>query len=137
MKDFKPTNYTLSSVKSGKQFADGGWTLDAPDEGGATLIRAIYEQKQLTLKDASNGLFMFADWLPMRRKVDGSAAPVTYKSVGLAKHLGLNNLYITFNGYWPERNAKMRTCSFKETEAYTVASRLEKEIGRASCRERV
>lgn len=122
--DFKPTNYDLRSVKTGNTFADAGWTLDAPGEDGATLIRTQYEKRQLTVRDAQQGLFRFADWLPMKRAISGSAAPVTYKSDGLASHLGLSNLYITFNGYWPERGAMMRTCSFKETEAYTVASRL-------------
>ena len=51
------------------------------------------------------------------------AAPITYRSEGLAKALGLENLYITFNGYFPERGAKMMTCSFKETEAYSVCAR--------------
>lgn len=54
----------------------------------------------------------------------GSAAPVTYKSKGLAQAMGLRNLYVTFNGYWPEKGAFMRTCSFKETEAYSVCARI-------------
>jgi len=57
----------------------------------------------------------------------GSSAPVTYKSEGLAKELGLSNLYITFSGYWPEKGANMKTCSFKETEAYSVCGRLNPE----------
>ena len=36
----------------------------------------------------------------------------------------LKNLYITFNGYYPEIGANMRTCSFKETEAYSICARL-------------
>ena len=48
---------------------------------------------------------------------------MTYKSEGLAEYLGLSNLYITFNGYWPERNAMMKTGSFKECEAFTVCAR--------------
>lgn len=36
----------------------------------------------------------------------------------------MTNLYITFNGYWPEKGAYMKTCSFKETEAYSVCARL-------------
>ncbi len=46
---------------------------------------------------------------------------MTYKSKGLAAHLGLENLWITFNGYYPAIGATMTTCSFKETEAYSVA----------------
>lgn len=123
MNDFKPTQYTLESVKSGKQFNDAGWTLESPDEKD-TLIRTIYAQKQIDVKPLSAGLFRFADWLPTNRKIVGSSSPVTYKSEALAKHLGLTNLWITFNGYWPEREATMMTCSFKETEAYSVAARL-------------
>ena len=50
---------------------------------------------------------------------------MTYKSKGLAAHLGLENLYITFNGYYPAIGAHMTTCSFKETEAYSVCARID------------
>ncbi|MCW3785701.1 cysteate synthase [Plebeiibacterium sediminum] len=128
-KDFKPTPYILESVNTGKQFNDEGWTLDAPGEKQPTLIRAVYEKKQIDVKDESYGIFRFADWLPVHKMLEGSSAPVTYKSEGLAKKLGLNNLYITFSGYWPEKGANFRTCSFKETEAFTVGGRLSTENG--------
>jgi cysteate synthase len=57
--------------------------------------------------------------------LENSKAPVTYKSKGLAAHLGLENLYITFNGYYPAIGAHMTTCSFKETEAYSVCARID------------
>ncbi len=123
-KDFKPTEYTLRSVKTGKTFKDEGWTLEAPEENEPTLIRAIYDKKQLNVKDNSWGIYKFADWLPIQKTLKGSSAPVTYKSNGLANHLGLNNLYITFSGYWPEKGANFTTCSFKETEAYSVCGRM-------------
>jgi cysteate synthase len=119
-----PTEYILESIKTKRQFPDEGWTLDAPGEDSSSLIRAIYKKKQLEVKDASYGVFRFADWLPVRRFLEGSSASVTYKSEGLATFLGLKNLYITFSGYWPEKGALMRTCSFKETEAYSVCGRL-------------
>jgi cysteate synthase len=50
---------------------------------------------------------------------------VTYRSKGLAEALGLENLYITFNGYNPAIGANMSTCSFKETEAYSVCGRID------------
>ncbi len=122
--DFKGTKYILKSFKTGNEFADKGWTLDAPNEAEPTLIRAIYEKKQLNLGDNSHGFYQFADWLPIHRTLEGSAAPVTYKSQALAETLGLTNLYITFSGYWPEKGAYMKTCSFKETEAYAVLGRM-------------
>ena len=123
-KHFKPTKYTLQSVKTGKTFKDEGWTLEAPEENEPTLIRAIYDKKQLNVKDNSWGIYKFADWLPIQKTLKGSSAPVTFKSNGLANHLGLSNLYITFSGYWPEKGANFTTCSFKETEAYSVCGRM-------------
>ncbi len=128
----KETEYTLFSVATGLEVEETGWTLDAPAQvstpGGAkelpTLIRARYAKRQIEVGDASEGIYRFADWLPIRRTLKGSSAPVTYKSEGLAKHLGMENLYITFSGYWPERGANMTTCSFKETEAYAVTGRM-------------
>ncbi len=118
------TAYQLVSVNTGKVFEDSGWTLNPPDECTATLIRAKYESKQIFVGNEELGIYKFASWLPISRKLKGSSAPVTYKSQELANELGLTNLWITFNGYWPEKNAHMKTCSFKETEAYSVCGRL-------------
>jgi cysteate synthase len=128
--DFKKTNYHLQSVNTGKIFNDNCWTLDAPDETEPTLIRAVYEKGQLDVKNESWGLYRFSDWLPVSRALMGSSAPVTYKSKGLAKKLGLQNLWITFSGYWPEKSASMTTCSFKETEAYSVGGRMTPEMNK-------
>ncbi|MCB2195585.1 MAG: cysteate synthase [Bacteroidetes bacterium] len=127
IKDFKATEYILKSIHTGKEFKDEGWTLDAPGETHPTLIRAVYNKKQIDVKESSAGIYRFADWLPIHRTLKGSSAPVTYKSEGLANYLGLNNLYITFSGYWPEKGANFPTCSFKETEAYSVCGRLSAE----------
>ena len=57
--EFIPTQYLLQSVKTGQQFCDKGWTLDAPNEKEPSLIRTIYEEVQINLKDPSLGLFRF------------------------------------------------------------------------------
>jgi cysteate synthase len=41
----------------------------------------------------------------------------------------LKNLYIIFNGYWPENNAYMDTASFKELEAPSVLARVPENNG--------
>lgn len=118
------TNYKLQSLNSGEIFDDSGWILDPPEGGNPAFVRAIYEDKQLHLRGDGHGLYTFANWLPIGRELKGSSAPVTYKSKGLASALGLSRLYITFSGYWPEKGADMTSCSFKETEAYSVCGRL-------------
>jgi cysteate synthase len=118
------TEYRLQSVLTGETFDDAGWTLDAPGQTVPGLVRAIYAHPQMNPKDAAYGVYRFADWLPVNRMLKGSSAPVTYQSTGLAQLLGLENLYITFSGYWPEKGVEMTTCSFKETEAYSVCARM-------------
>ena len=125
MEEFKPTKYTLKCVATGREFEDTGWLLEDRQSKSPSLIRTVYAKKQLEVRDDSYGLYKFCDWLPVRRILSGSSAPVTYRSKGLAEALGLENLYITFNGYHPAIGANMTTCSFKETEAYSVCGRID------------
>ncbi len=125
MKKAEKTNYMLQSLISGAIFEDTGWILDPPETNGPAFVRAVYEQEQLHLRGEEHGLFTYGNWLPIRRELEGSSAPITYKSEGLAAKLGLTNLYITYSGYWPDKGANMSTCSFKETEAYSVCGRLD------------
>jgi cysteate synthase len=127
MNDFKPTEYTLECVATGRRFEDTGWMLEDRMCSSPSLVRAIYAKKQLDVKSDDWGLYKFHDWLPIHHPLKGSAAPVTYKSTGLAQKLGLENLYITFSGWNPRRGARMTTCSFKETEAYSVCARIPRD----------
>ncbi len=120
-----PTQYKLKCVKTDREFADEGWMLDDPQCKEPSLVRTVYQKRQIEVKSDDYGLYKFADWLPVRRMLEGSAAPVTYKSEALAARLGLENLYITLSGYCPSRGATMTTCSFKETEAYSVCARID------------
>ena len=124
MKEFKPTKYILETVATGRRFEDGGWTLADPECKEPSLVRAIYDKKQIEFGPEERGIYKFADWMPVRRMLKGSAATVTYKSEKLGAKLGLPNLYIAFSGWWPEKGGAMSTCSFKETEAYSVCARI-------------
>ena len=124
MDNFKATAYTLKCVATEREFEDTGWVLEDKECEEPSLVRAIYAKNKLELKGDDYGFYTFCDWLPVRRMLKGSAAPVTYRSEGLAKHLGLKNLYIQLNGYSPKHGANMTTCSFKETEAYSVCGRM-------------
>lgn len=125
--NFKPTKYTLICCANGHRFDDSGWSLADPACNCASLVRAEYENRRFTPREDLDGFYRYAEWLPIKRTLEGSCAPVTYKSEALAGELGLENLYITFSGYWPKIGAKMQTCSFKETEAYSVCGRLDED----------
>lgn len=122
--NFKPTKYSLVCCATGHKFEDAGWTLGDPQCDCPSLIQAEYEEKQFVPREDLDGIYRYADWLPISRTLKHSCAPVTYKSKGLASFLGLENLYITFSGWNPRIGAKMRTGSFKETEAYSVLARM-------------
>jgi cysteate synthase len=96
--------------------------LTCPEDN--SLPRAEYAAKRLELRDLP-GIWRFYEWLPVMGIIpEASDGSVTYRSTGLAEELGLKNLYISFCGYWKERKAKMKTCSFKDLEAAPTIQRL-------------
>lgn len=92
----------------------GKYSLTNENNG---LPRTVYEKAQINIA-SHPGIWKYIDWLPIDNVLNGfNGGCVTYKSSGLSEELGLNNLYIAFNGYWPEINADLNTCSFKDLEA--------------------
>lgn len=83
-----------------------------------SLLVSDYKEKHFSISDAE-GIWKF-NWLPVHKPNEYQAGPVVYRSERLANKLGLKNLYIAFNGYWPEIGSKIETCTFKEFEAAVV-----------------
>lgn len=120
-------DYTLKCLECDKQLEEH-YTLNCPDHN--SFIRAEYASKQLELKDYP-GMWQFLEWLPVHAFFELDSSSISYKSEALAKELGLNELYISFSGYWPERNAAIKTCSFKELEAPPTIQRIiENPVGK-------
>ena len=122
------TQHTLKCLGSGVEIQDVGLPLDSGRVNGTALLRTIFAEQRFNIGSEADGLFRFASWLPINRKLSGSSAPITYKSTGLAARIGLENLYITFSGFWPERGIEMRTGTFKECEAFSVCARLPEDF---------
>lgn len=113
--------YQLRCVSDGS--VQPPYSLSCPHD--SSLLRADYQARQIKPRSLP-GIWRFLDWLPVEGIIaEAEVAPVTYKSRDLARELGLENLYISFNGYWPERGAKMPTCSFKDLEAAPTMKRLQ------------
>lgn len=117
-------HYTLTCLATGTELSDDDLPLLNPDAPNPAFLRTRYRSRAFSPGPAKQGLYRFAGWLPVHHVLAGSSAPITYRSIRLARHLGLSNLFITFSGYWPERGARMLTGTFKECEAYSVCSRL-------------
>ncbi len=118
--------YALRCILCGKEYATDPYRLSCDEEHEPSLLRAIYNNKKLEVKENFPGLYRYIDWLPIERYFEIEGKPITYQSKNLARHLGLDHLFISFNGYWQERNAHLFTCSFKELEAYSVLARVTK-----------
>ena len=82
------------------------------------LLVTRYQEKRFA-DNLGKGIWRF-NWLPTHTPYFEQSGPLVYKSKGLSKHIGIENLYIAFNGYWPERGAGIQTCTFKEFEAAVV-----------------
>lgn len=79
----------------------------------------ITEYREPFRDDQGKGVWKF-NWLPVHTAAFDQPGSVVYRSQWLARHLNLENLFISFNGYWPERGAYLQTCTFKEFEAAVV-----------------
>jgi cysteate synthase len=117
--------YQLICVENGEPTHGEAFDFSCSKHNG--LVRSVYSKQRLTLRNKP-GIWRFIDWLPVNNHSGYSEKPITYKSVGLAGELGLENLFISFNGYWPERGVRMETCTFKELEG-AVSVQYAKEHG--------
>jgi cysteate synthase len=84
------------------------------------LARSYYKVKQLKVRKLP-GMWRFYDWLPVRDVSGYDGGSVTYRCSSLERELGLRKVYVSFNGYWPEKGVALRTCTFKELEAMVTA----------------
>ncbi|MGA2477397.1 MAG: cysteate synthase [Spirochaetia bacterium] len=122
----KKADYVLACPLCGARYEDspGEFMLSCPAPHPPALLRAIYRIKRFVAHPEQTGVFRFFDWLPIRRKLPGAAGPVAFHSTALGPALGLENLFVIFNGWWPEKGALMQTCTFKELEAQAVCGRI-------------
>ncbi len=82
------------------------------------LLVTEYRESQFRETDY-DGIWRF-NWLPVHEGSFRQPGPVVYRSETLGARLGLEYLYIAFNGYWPEMDGGIMTCTFKEFEAAVV-----------------
>jgi cysteate synthase len=103
----------IKCLHCGKEYPDSRLKCDHNCDA---LLRTEYYEKDFKPGNEKS-MFKFLEWLPCESKVDTGISPVVYKSQQLAEKLGLSNLYIAFNGYWPEKGAENITGTFKDFEA--------------------
>jgi cysteate synthase len=106
---------------------DDGAQLQCPAKHDPALLVAEYSEQRFEPDAEAEGIYRYRRWLPILRPLKGSSRTVTYRSARLSGLTGLPNLWVAFNGYWPEKGAALETATFKEFEAYAVLSRLSED----------
>lgn len=120
-----PRHYALVCALCGTRQPDDGRTLGCAGVHEPALLHTDYQSARFSPRADDGGLFRYRDWLPVAQTMTGGTGrSAVYRSTGLARTLGLAELWIAFNGYWPERGAVLETATFKEFEAYTVLARM-------------
>lgn len=105
-------------------YEDDGYRLVCSTPHEPALLITDYAERRFSPDHAVEGLFRYWRWLPARRISDRVPGPIAYRSEGLARVLGVRDLWICFSGFWPSAGARLETTTFKELEAWVVLSRL-------------
>src|ERR1700722_11203824 len=100
--------YRLRCTGCGGTFPDDGVRLDCPNDHPAALLRTEYDERAFVVTNEPS-IQRYGTCLPRGREIATGAQTAVYQSTGLAQRLGLDQLWIAFNGWWPERGATLRT----------------------------
>ena len=116
-------HYRLKCQACDASLDDDGLMLECPTEHSPALLVSDYGDANFVYDSEAEGIYRYRRWLPVVRELKGAGRTVTYQSERLSRITELPNLWIAFNGYWPERGAALETATFKELEAYSVLAR--------------
>ncbi|HEY4440196.1 MAG TPA: cysteate synthase [Candidatus Elarobacter sp.] len=116
-------HYRLQCTGCGARYDDDGVRLDCDRVHGPALLKSVYDARTFAPADEPS-IARYAAWLPVDGPLATDARTGVYRSEGVAKELGLANLWIAFSGWWPERGASLASATFKELEAVAVLGRL-------------
>lgn len=100
--------------------SDSGYRLECCPDG---LLIAEYP-RQLAIDEQASGLWKFRSWLPVESQGGIAASSVCFPAPELGSAIGLDDLWVSFNGYWPERGGACPTGSFKDLEVAPTLQRL-------------
>jgi cysteate synthase len=116
-------HYMLKCNTCNAKLEDDGLILECPFHHEPSLLISRYISTQFDPDRHVQDITRYRNWLPYQREIQGAGCTITYQSTQLNNMLKLPNLWIAFNGYWPEQGATLETATFKELEAYTVLAR--------------
>jgi len=124
-------HYCLACPVCGNMNDDDGFLLECAIDHPPALLVSDYSLKRFEPDPTAEGIYRYRQWLPISRTIAGTSSTITYRSDKLSRITRLPNLWIAFNGHWPEKGVTLQTATFKELEAYAVVSRLPESCNKA------
>ncbi len=118
--------YQLVCQTCSQMFDDDGLLLECDGDHEVTLLTTEHTKRQFEVCEDAEGIYRYQNWLPIERTLPYTGRMITYRSELLCRLSKLPQLWIAFNGYWPEKGATLATATFKDLEALTVLARLPK-----------
>jgi cysteate synthase len=113
---------TLVCNRCGTRYPPGsGYRLECCPDG---LLVGEYPRR-LEPDTEQEGLWRFTSWLPVAEPGRLAVGSATLAAPELGAAIGLEDLWVSFSGPWPERGAACPTCSFKDLEAAPTLQRLD------------
>ncbi|WP_231990847.1 cysteate synthase [Mycobacterium sp. 852002-30065_SCH5024008] len=118
-------SYELVCTACGDTYVDDGYRLRCDREHEDAVLTTRYPNGRFVQNGQASGLARYAAWLPINSGLlDNAQSSIVFRSQGLARVFGMENLWIAFSGYWPERGVRFATGTFKELEANVLIARL-------------
>lgn len=116
--------YRLHCLGCGAEYPDDGTLLRCPQEHVPAFLRTKYSQTAFAPDKSAAGIMRYRQWLPVREHaVRDVPRTAVFQSRALNARLGTPNLWLAFNGYWPEHGALLPTGTFKDLETAAVLAR--------------
>src|SRR5579864_130546 len=115
--------YRLKCLGCGADWDDDGLMVVCPNDHEPALLRTAYGPA--FKPDASRlGIARYREWLPIPAAGALSCPqPAVFRSEALCAAFGAPNLWLAFNGYWPQRGALLPTGTFKDLESAAILAR--------------
>ncbi len=96
------------------------YRLDCCPDG---LLKSVYPQP-FSVDECASGMWRFRSWLPVMSEGTTDAGSICLPAPELGSAVGLDDLWLSFSGYWPENGGACPTGSFKDLEVAPTLQRL-------------
>ncbi len=111
----------------GLRTIDDGSITGCPAGHRPSLLRTEYDQRDFRIDHSTAGMLRYREWLPIREPIETNVGTVILQSAALNARLRTPNLRLAFNGFWPERGARLPSGTFKDLEAVGMLARFPRD----------